>query len=47
VIYGAGIVPGQQLITIQDVTAAPIYGATNSCKTVLKAIEIALSKGQI
>ncbi|SLM32353.1 conserved exported hypothetical protein [Desulfamplus magnetovallimortis] len=37
----------QQVLDNQSLDVDAISGATNSCKTVLKAIEIALSKGKI
>jgi len=37
----------QKVIDNQSLGIDAISGATNSCKTVLKAIEIALSKGQL
>jgi uncharacterized protein with FMN-binding domain len=37
----------QKVIDAQSLEVDAISGATNSCKTVLKAIENALSKGQI
>ena len=37
----------QKVIDNQSLEIDAISGATNSCKTVLKAIEIALSKGQL
>lgn len=36
----------QKVIDAQSLDVDTISGATNSCKTVLKAIEIALSKGE-
>ena len=37
----------QRVLDEQSLEVDIITGATNSCKTVLKAIEIALSKGQV
>jgi len=37
----------QKVIDNQSLEIDAISGATNSCKTVLKAIEIALNKGQL
>ena len=37
----------QKVIDAQSLEVDAISGATNSCKTILKAIEIALTKGKI